>query len=77
MNYFLGDQIRTDFVMGKDLGEGKIRYLLPPIKEFYESTQNGIYQAYYKILKNGISAPAISETDRQSMENVLKPLVNI
>ncbi|XP_057311496.1 uncharacterized protein LOC130649260 [Hydractinia symbiolongicarpus] len=75
--FFTSDQIRTDFVMGKDLGEGKIRYLLPPIKEFYESTENDIYKAYYKILKNGISAPAISETDRQIMENVLKPLVNI
>lgn len=68
--FILGDSIRTDFVMGKDLG--KIRYLLPPIKDFYEATIDPLYQAYYSILKKGLSAPSLGMTTRKKMQDILK-----
>lgn len=61
--------------MGRDLGEGKIRYLLPPIKDFYKTTSDPIYKAYYSILKKGLAAPSLDEATREAMEGVLKPLV--
>ena len=61
--------------MGKDLGDGKLRYLLLPIKEFYEHTEDPIYKTYYEILKQGVSAPYLSADDRKTMQNVLRPLI--
>lgn len=73
--FFASESLRTDLVMGKDLGEGKIRYLLPPIKAFFEATTDPVYKAYYPILKDGLAAPPLGEETRKSMRKVLKPLV--
>ena len=71
-----GDEIRHDFVMGEDMQPKRIRYLLPPVRSFYEQKQDmPIYKAFYKILQEGISAPSLDEVQRKKMEKVLHPLV--
>ena len=54
----------------------KVRYLLPTIKSFYESQDvTPLYKAYYKLLKTGISAPSLTDEQREDMEKVLKPII--
>lgn len=61
--------------MGKDLVPNRVRYLLVPNKRFYEQTTNQLYKKYYKIILNGLSAPALTQDQRESMQDVLNPLV--
>ena len=61
--------------MGKDLGAGKIRYLLPPNKKFYETTTDPLYTKYYPIIKNGLAVPPLCPVTRKQMQDILGPLV--
>ena len=54
----------------------KIRYLLPPIKSFYNISGVGpLYKAYCKLLERGVSAPALTDEERKRMQDVLHPII--
>ncbi|XP_057302677.1 uncharacterized protein LOC130636844 [Hydractinia symbiolongicarpus] len=72
--FLSSEELRKELVMGKDLQPERIRYLLPPVKEFFETTQNTLYQQYYQIIRNGFPSPSLSEATRQGMQAILKPL---
>lgn len=75
--FFSGNQMRKQLVLGKDLQPVRNRYLLPPVKEFFETNKNTFYKQYFKIMRNGFPSPSLSEATRRRMQAVLKPMVNI
>ncbi len=60
--------------LGKDLTPHRNRYLLQAISTFYDSvSDDGIYMDMdiFKLLKTSTTAPSVSDSDRQTMQNVL------
>ena len=72
---FLGDELRKDITEGKDLSPERPRYLLLPNKKFFQETTNPNYQKYGEIMLNGVSAPALTSTQREKMQRVLYDLI--
>lgn len=60
--------------MGKDLNPQRIRFLLPPNKDFYTATDaryNFIYNDLYWALRRAVPAPSLDDDTKAKMQAVL------
>ena len=74
VKYFLSNELRTDIAMGHDIKPPQVRYLLPPTKTFYESTNDSIYKDLFWSLETAVAAPSLSNTEKSDMEEMLQTL---